>query len=151
MRCGSSTIHSEDVNSSHTGTNLHKARFLHLHLLRGKWEGNRADILCNLNQVRNHSDHKKEEATNIYFTFPKVKCGNKNWSDITQLAHRMKICPRNKKKRKQPDDLLLSFPVDGSWGSCRPRLWDMGVLFGLVWTDPLRGCALYDTKLLKVW
>lgn len=42
--------------------------------------------------------------------------------------------------------LLLSFPMGGSCGSCRPLRPDMGVLVGLVCTDPLRGCALHDRK-----
>lgn len=36
--------------------------------------------------------------------------------------------------------------MGGSCGSCRPRRPDMGVLVGLVCTDPLRGCALRDKK-----
>lgn len=40
------------------------------------------------------------------------------------------------------DLLLSSDPFDGSCGSCRPLLLFMGVPVGLVWTDPLRGCAL---------
>lgn len=43
-------------------------------------------------------------------------------------------------------DLLLSFPMGGSCGSCRPLRPDMGVLVGLVCTDPLRGCALQDRE-----
>lgn len=43
-------------------------------------------------------------------------------------------------------DLLLSFPMGGSCGSCRPLRPDMGVLVGLVCTDPLRGCALHDRE-----
>lgn len=43
-------------------------------------------------------------------------------------------------------DSLLSFPMGGSCGSWRPLRPDMGVLVGLVCTDPLRGCALRDRK-----
>lgn len=44
------------------------------------------------------------------------------------------------------DYLLLSFPIGGNCGSCRPLLPDMGVLVGLVCTEPLRGCALHDKQ-----
>lgn len=51
---------------------------------------------------------------------------------------------RHTKGKKR--DLLLSFPMGGSCGSCRPLRPDMGVLVGLVCTEPLRGCALRDKQ-----
>lgn len=41
--------------------------------------------------------------------------------------------------------------MGGSCGSCRPLLPDMGVVVGLVCTEPLRGCALRDKQWTDTW
>lgn len=42
--------------------------------------------------------------------------------------------------------LLSIDPFGGTCGSCRPLRLDTGVLVGLVWTDPVRGFALWDRR-----
>lgn len=41
--------------------------------------------------------------------------------------------------------LLSNVPFGGSCGNCLPLRPTTGVLDGLVWTDPVRGCDLWDT------
>lgn len=124
----------------HSGTDLHKALFLRLHLLRAKWKRNGAEMLwmegkCerqNKESYRFSADYRENLPVNIKYS--------------ARIQRRHQLSRYVYTTEEDQCDLLLSFPVGGSCGSCRPLRPDMGVLVGLVCTDPLRGCALHDRE-----